>query len=54
MLQVARYQPGQHFLAHEDAFPPNIALQKVRGLGRDVVRGVVHSTTTGMAQSKPP
>jgi prolyl 4-hydroxylase len=26
--QVARYTPGQHFLAHEDAFPPSAALQR--------------------------
>jgi collagen type III alpha len=28
MPQVARYLPGQHFLAHEDAFPPQAALQR--------------------------
>jgi collagen type III alpha len=28
MPQVARYTPGQHFLAHEDAFPPAAALQR--------------------------
>ncbi|KAG2489961.1 hypothetical protein HYH03_011591 [Edaphochlamys debaryana] len=26
--QVARYQPGQHFLTHEDAFPPPVVAQK--------------------------
>ncbi|KAL3152904.1 hypothetical protein ABBQ38_012210 [Trebouxia sp. C0009 RCD-2024] len=26
-LQVACYQPGQHFLQHEDAFPPNFVKQ---------------------------
>ncbi|KAA6420781.1 MAG: PBCV-1 prolyl 4-hydroxylase (ISS) [Trebouxia sp. A1-2] len=26
-LQVACYQPGQHFLQHEDAFPPNFVRQ---------------------------
>lgn len=28
--QVARYSPGQHFLTHEDAFPPKVALSKGR------------------------
>ncbi|KAG2426452.1 hypothetical protein HXX76_011683 [Chlamydomonas incerta] len=26
--QVARYQPGQHFLTHEDAFPPPVVAAK--------------------------
>ncbi|KXZ55466.1 hypothetical protein GPECTOR_2g1015 [Gonium pectorale] len=26
--QVARYQPGQHFLTHEDAFPPAVVANK--------------------------
>ncbi|KAG2452417.1 hypothetical protein HYH02_002660 [Chlamydomonas schloesseri] len=26
--QVARYQPGQHFLTHEDAFPPPVVATK--------------------------
>ena len=27
-MQVAHYQPGQHFLSHEDAFPRDITVKK--------------------------